>query len=181
FIPICVKLIQAYMALAAVLLFAGRLFYNAAPSLKSFRRSKGATMLLLLLAVGWFVLQLLSLPEPDLAGLPRLPVIIIFAGASLATYFVMPDFLSVRALGVLMLFLARQSLDAGYRHLPYSLVDASISYGLLVIFGFWWAVSPVAFNAHCDWVLASPARHKTLGVILYSLAIACIVQAALLP
>ncbi len=169
------------MALAAVLLFGGRLFYNAAPSLKSFRRSTGATMLLLLLAVGWFTYQLLNLPEPDLAGLPRLPVVIIFSLASLATYFVMPDFLSVRALGVLMLFLARQTLDAGYRHLPYSLLDASISYGILVIFGFWWAVSPVAFNAQCDWVTASPVRHKTLGVILYSLAIACIIQAAFLP
>ncbi len=169
------------MALAVVLLFAGRLFYNAAPSLKSFRRSTGATAFLLLLAVGWFTYQLLNLPEPDLAGLPRLPVVIIFSLASLATYFVMPDFLSVRALGVLMLFLARQTLDAGYRHLPYSLLDASISYGILVIFGFWWAVSPVAFNAQCDWVTASPVRHKTWGVILYSLAIACIIQAAFLP
>lgn len=168
------------MALAAVLIFAGRLFYNAAPSLKTFRRSSGATMLLLLLAVGWFTYQLMNLPDPDLAGLPRLPVTIIFSLASLATYFFMPDFLSVRSLGVLMLFLARQNLDAGYRQLPYSLLDAAISYGLLVVFGFWWAVSPVAFNDQCDWVVASPVRHKTLGVILYSLAVACIIQAATL-
>lgn len=169
------------MALAALLLFAGRLFYNAAPSLQSFRRSKGATAFLLLLAVGWFTYQLLNLPEPDLAGLPRLPIVVIFTFASLATYFVMPDFLSVRALGVLMLFLARETLDAGYRHLPYSLLNASITYGILVVFGFWWAASPVAFNAQCDWVTAKPIRHKTIGAVLYSLAVACVVQAALLP
>ena len=82
---------------------------------------------LLALAVGWFAWQLYTMPDPDLAGLPRNIVMIVFVGASLLTYIYMPDFLSVRCLAVLMLFLARLTLDAGYRQLPYSLLDASVS------------------------------------------------------
>ena len=75
-----------------------------------------------------------------------------------------------------MLFLARLTLDAGYRQLPYSLLDAGVSYGVLVLFGLWWASSPVAFNRQCDWVLATPGRRKTVGAICLLLAAACVAQ-----
>lgn len=169
-------LAQAYYALAAFLLLGGWLIFSGSPVLTTFRRDRGATLVLLFLAVGWFAWQLYTLPEPDLAGLPRNIVMAIFVGAALLTYVYMPDFLSVRSLGVLMLFLARLTLDAGYRQLPYSLLDASVSYGILVLFGFWWAASPVAFNQHCDWVLATPLRRKVVGSVWLALAVACVAQ-----
>ena len=73
-----------------------------------------------------------------------------------------------------MLFLARFTLDAGYRQLPRSLLDATLSYGLFVVFGLWWAYSPPTFLNQCDWVLRTPARHKGLGIILGLLAVACL-------
>ncbi len=169
-------LAQAYYALAAFLVLVGWLLFTASPLLRTFRRDPGATLLLLLLAVGWFAWNLHTLPDPDFAGLPRLPVMAVFIIASFLTYVYMPDFLSVRALGVLMLFLGRNTLDAGYGQLPFSLLDASVSYGILIIWGFWWAASPVAFNRHCDWLLATPLRHKMAGGIGLALGLACLAQ-----
>ena len=176
-----VTLAHAYYALAAFLLIAGWLIVADAPVLRSFRRSKTATTLLGFVAVAWFAWWLLNIPEADLAGLPRLPVIIGFVGFSLLTFVYMPDFLSVRALAVVMLFLARHALDAGYRQLPHSLLAASVSYGVLVLFGFWWACSPPVFCRQCDWVLATGARRKVVGALCFLLAAACVGQSFRLP
>ena len=172
-----VSLAQAYYALAAVLLLAGWLAWSGAAVLRSFRRSGFATAVLGLAAVTWFVAWLWFLPEPDLAGLNRNLVLAVFAAASLATFRYMPDLLAVRSLGVLMMFLARHVLDAGFTHLPYSLLAAALSYGLLVLFGLWWASSPPAFARQCDWLLAVPARHRLLGALLGALGAACVYQA----
>jgi hypothetical protein len=172
-----VTLAQAYFALAAVLLLAGGLVWSGAEVLRSFRRSGFATAVLGLAAVAWFVAWLCFLPEPDLAGLNRPLVLVVFAGASLATFKYMPDLLAVRALGVLMMFLARHVLDAGFTHLPYSLLAAAVSYGLLVLFGLWWASSPPAFARQCDWVLASAWRQRVLGAGLACLGVASVYQA----
>lgn len=171
-----VTLAQAYYALAAFLLLAGWLVVSDAPVLRSFRRSRSATVLLGLVAIAWFAWWLLNIPEADLAGLPRLPVVIGFIAASLATFVYMPDFLSVRALAVIMLFLARHVLDAGYRQLPASLLAASASYGVLILFGFWWACSPPVFCRQCDWVLATAGRRKVVGGLSFLLAAACVAQ-----
>ncbi|MEY3548490.1 MAG: hypothetical protein RLZZ552_857, partial [Verrucomicrobiota bacterium] len=86
-----VTLAQAYYALAALLLLAGWLIVTDSQVLRTFRRSKGATYLLGLAATAWFAWWLMNLPEADLAGLPRLPVVAGFIGASLATFAYMPD------------------------------------------------------------------------------------------
>jgi hypothetical protein len=176
-----VTLAQAYFALAAFLLLAGWLIVTEAPVLRTFRRSKAATYLLGLAAIAWFAWWLVNIPDADLAGIPRLLVLGIFLGASLAAFVTMPDFLSVRALGVLMLFLARVTLDAGYRQLPHSLLDASVSYGVLVLGGFWWACSPPAFCRQCDWVLATSGRRYVVGGLSLLLGVACVAQSFNLP
>lgn len=176
-----VTLAQAYYALAAFLLLAGWLIVTDAPVLRSFRRSKTATHFLGLVAIAWFAWWLLNIPEADLAGLPRTPVVVGFVGFSLLTFVYMPDLLSVRAVAVIMLFLARHCLDAGYRQLPHSLLDASVCYGVLVLFGFWWACSPPVFCRQCDWVLAADGRRKAVGGLSLLLAAACLVQSFRLP
>jgi len=49
-----------------------------------------------------------------------------------------------------------------------------VSYGILVLGGFWWASSPVAFNQHCDWVLASAIRRQLVGGLVFILGLACL-------
>jgi hypothetical protein len=176
-----VTLAHAYYALAAFLLLAGWLIVTDAEVLRSFRRSKGATIFLGAIAIVWFGWWLMNIPEADLAGLPRMPVVVGFIGFSALTFIYMPDFLSVRALAVIMLFLARHALDAGYRQLPHSLLDASVSYGVLILFGFWWACSPPVFCRQCDWVLATDGRRKFVGGLSFLLAAACVAQSFRLP
>ncbi len=176
-----VTLAQAYYALAAFLLLAGWLIVTEAAVLRTFRRSQAATYLLGLAAIAWFAWWLAQMPDADLAGIPRWLVLGVFLGASLATFVYMPDFLSVRALGAVMLFLARTTLDAGYRQLPHSLLDASVSYGVLVLFGFWWACSPPVFGRQCDWVLATSGRRYVVGGLSLLLGVACVAQTFLLP
>jgi hypothetical protein len=176
-----VTLAQAYYALAAFLLLAGWLIVTEASVLRTFRRSQTATYLLGLVAIAWFAWWLVNMPEADLAGIPRWLVLGVFLGAGLASFAYMPDFLSVRALGVLMLFLARHALDAGYRQLPYSLLDASVSYGVLILFGFWWACSPPVFGRQCDWVLATSGRRYVVGGLSLLLGVACVAQSFNLP
>jgi len=176
-----VTLAQAYYALAAFLLLAGWLIVTDAAVLRTFRRSPGATYLLGLAAIAWFAWWLVNIPDADLAGINRPLVLVVFLGASLAAFVYMPDFLSVRALAVLMLFLARVTLDAGYRQLPHSLLDASLSYGVLVLFGFWWACSPPVFVRQCDWVLAAPGRRRVVGGLSLLLGVACVAQSFRLP
>jgi len=176
-----VTLAQAYYALAAFLLVAGWLIVTDAAVLRTFRRSQGATYLLGLAAIAWFAWWLVNIPEADLAGINRTLVLVVFLGASLATFRYLPDFLSVRALAVLMLFLARTTLDAGYRQLPHSLLDASVSYGVLVLFGFWWGCSPPVFGRQCDWVLALAGRRHVVGGLSLLLGVACLAQSFRLP
>ena len=77
--------------------------------------------------------------------------------------------------------LARATLDGGYRQLPHSLLDASVSYGVLVLFGFWWACSPPVFCRQCDWVLATSGRRNVVGGLSLLLGLACVAQSFDLP
>ena len=166
-------LVQAYATLAAFLALAAGLVLADAQVLRSMRRSNLAGLLLGGAAIGLLGWHLWHLPEPDLAGFPRLPVTVIFVGAGLAAFVWMPDLIAIRGLGALMLFLARACLDAGWMHLPDSLLCAIVSYAFLVIPGLWWAASPGAFSTHADWVLATRRRRGAIGGNLAGAALAC--------
>jgi hypothetical protein len=176
-----VSLIQAYLSLAAFFLLSGWLVFSNASILQSFQRDRVITFFLLIITVAWFGWQIHEMPEPDLAGLPRNYVFWFFISASLLSYFTMPDLLAIRLLGVLMLFIARQTLDAGYRQLPYSLLDATLSYLFLVIMGLWWAMSPGVFYKQHKWISQNPTRYKYLGSVLFILSLACLIQIKFIP
>lgn len=164
---------QAYVALAAFLALAASLVLADSQVLRAMRRSPLAGLILAGAATGLLGWHLWHLPEPDLAGFPRLPVTVIFVGAGLAAFIWMPDLIAIRGLGALMLFLARACLDAGWMRLPDSLLCASVSYACLVVPGLWWAASPGAFSTHADWVLATSPRRRAVGGLLGALAGAC--------
>lgn len=171
------NLAQAYAAQAAFLAPVAWLVFADAAALRSVRRSPLAGVVLAGAAVALLGWHLWHLPEPDLAGFPRLPVTLVFVGAGLAAFIWMPDLIAVRGLGALMLFLARACLDAGWMRLPDSLLCASVSYAALVVPGLWWAASPGAFATHVDWILATSARRRLAGAVLGALALACAVAA----
>jgi len=166
-------LAQASLALAAFLAAAAGLAGWRPGILLALRRSPAAAVLLGLAAITLLGWHLLNLPEPDLAGFPRLPVLAIFVLGSLAAFVWMPDLLPVRALGCLMMFLARAVLDAGWMQLPHSLTNAVLAYALLVAPGLWWAASPGAFVRQTDALVARPLlRMVVTGVLLAAAAAA---------
>ena len=171
----------ASLALAAFLGLAGVVLLVAPDLLVRVRRSPLAGAVLGLAAVGLLGWHLAHLPEPDLAGFPRLPVLGVFVLAGLAAFIWMPDLLPVRALGCLMMFLARAVLDAGWMQLPHSRLNALLAYALLVVPGLWWATSPGAFVRHTDWLLARPVRRGALGVALILAATAALARDLLMP
>jgi len=171
------NLAQAYAAQAAFLALVAALVLVDAAALRSVRRSPLAGLALAGSAVAFLGWHLWHLPEPDLAGFPRLPVTLVFVGAGLAAFIWMPDLIAVRGLGALMLFLARACLDAGWMRLPDSLLCASVSYVLLVIPGLWWAASPGTFATHIDWLVASPLRRRLAAGLLGATALACALAA----
>lgn len=170
-------LAAAYIAQAVFLALVAGLLLADAQLLRFIRRSSIAGVVLAGAAVALLGWHLWHLPEPDLAGFPRLPVTVVFVVAGLAAFVWMPDLIAVRGLGALMLFLARACLDAGWMRLPDSLLCAAVCYLLLIIPGLWWAASPGAFASHIDWVLATSGRRSVIGGLLGLTAIACLLAA----
>lgn len=167
--------------LAAALALAGLALLAAPGIVRGFRRSPGAGAILGLAAVGLLGWHLWNLPEPDLAGFPRLPVFAVFVIGGLAAFVWLPDLLPVRALGCLMMFLARAVLDAGWMQLPHSALNAWLCYPLLVVPGLWWAASPGAFVRHADAALARPALRAGVAFLLLGAAASAAVRALTLP
>jgi hypothetical protein len=176
-LTVMTELSHAYLFQAAFLAITGILILTNANVLRTFRRSTVAGVLLAGSAVALLAWNLWNLSEPDLAGFPRMPVVVVFSIAGLAAFIWMPDLIAVRGLGALMLFFARGCLDAGWMKLPDSLLCASISYAILAIPGLWWAASPGAFSVHMDMVLATPLRRRATGVFLCLLAFAAVTSA----
>ncbi len=169
-------LAQASLALAAFLAAAGALVAFRPGALVALRRSRVAGAVLGLAAVALLGWHLLNLPEPDLAGFPRLPVLAVFVLGGLAAFVWMPDLLPIRALGCLMMFLARAVLDAGWMQLPHSLTNAVLAYALLVVPGLWWAASPGAFVRQTDGLLARPPLRKAVAGLLLAAAVAALLS-----
>ncbi len=171
------SLIAATWLLAGVLALVS-LQTLAAPHLwVSLRRSKLAGAVLGLAAIAMLGWHLGNLPQPDLAGFPRLPVLAIFVLGGLAAFIWLPDLLPIRALGCLMMFLARAVLDAGWMQLPASALNAWVCYLLLVIPGLWWATSPGAFVRHTDALLAHKTLRLSVGALLFLATVATTVRA----
>lgn len=175
------SLTAATWLLAGVLALAGMLLLAAPGLLVGLRRAPVAGVALGLAAVGLLGWHLWNLPEPDLAGFPRLPVLSVFVLGGLAAFVWLPDLLPVRALGCLMMFLARAILDAGWMQLPQSALNAWLCYGLLVVPGLWWAASPGAFVRHTDALNARPTLRGAIGAGLLLAAAAAGFRAVTLP
>jgi hypothetical protein len=171
----------AYFAQAAFLGAAGLLLFLAPAALRRLPRSPLAGIVLGLAAVALLGWHLWNLPEPDLAGFPRLPVTAVFVLAGLAAFIWMPDLIAVRGLGALMLFLARATLDAGWGRLPDSLLVAIVGYSLFVVPGLLWAASPGKFVRLLEGPLTRTVPRNVTASILLLVALLCLGQALVLP
>lgn len=175
------SLLWAYLALAAVLGLAAGLLGFAPALLRRLPRSPGAGLALGLTAVALLGWHIGNLPEPDLAGFPRAPVAAVFVLSGLAAFVWMPDLIAVRGLGALLLFLGRETLDAGWGRLPDSLLCAALTYAFLVVPGLVWAASPGRLVRLLERLDARPGLRRGAAAALAALALLAAAQGLALP
>ncbi len=147
--------------------------------LRDFPRSRSAGTVLILAAAIWSFLLVRSIDLGEFTGLRSLMLVAIPAGAVLAWIYV-PEFLAVRALGMLLLLAAEPLLESAVlRQEPTRL--------LVVLLGYAWASAglflvgmPYLLRDAIQWVTAVPLRWKLACVAGLAWGIAVLAAAMLL-
>lgn len=145
-------------------------FRIAETMLVNFPRSQKSAIFLLCCGLFWFLFRHVSnLGEADFGDYKLIIGLIgIFIGIS--SYFFISDFLSVRALCILVLFYSREVLDSAFLQEPSSrLFLVSITY-LLIVASLYFGAWPYRLRDFISWLLKKRSRSKYLGTffLIYS-------------
>ena len=150
---------------------AGFFFPGFKKSAFGFLRSQTAAYVLGAIALAWFVWLLWNLSEADF-GNYKMWLIALFGGAGLLSFKYIPDFLSVRALAVIVLLSMRQFLDAAFLQEPSSrLVMVVLAYAIIVIF-IWLGCLPYKLRDFFEWLYQKPQRPKVFASVVTGLGLA---------
>ncbi|HZF02318.1 MAG TPA: hypothetical protein VE344_10530 [Methylomirabilota bacterium] len=132
-----------------------------AASVRRFPRNLTAGIFLMLLATAWFAWNVNVEPISDFSAFKPYMLAAFIAVGVLSCIYVQ-DFLSVRALAVLFLLLAKLMVDTGRPHLGYSkwvLVIQIWAY-VLIVAGIWFTVTPWKLRDLLNWATATETRIK---------------------
>jgi hypothetical protein len=133
-----------------------------AATARRFPRNTVLGWVLTLLATAWFVYYVSLETVADFAPIKR-PLCIFFAAVGLATCIFVRDFLAVRGLAVLLLVLAKCTVDTARAvETDWRLVLVAWAY-LWVIVGMWLTISPWRFRDWIAWTTASEGRTRLLS------------------
>ena len=125
--------------------------------LRAFPRSKSAGMVLLGIATLWAFWLIATMDLGEFSSYRSGLKIVVPAAGLLCLQFV-DDFLSVRALGVLLLLLAEPLLEAAWlQHETSRLLLVVLAYGWIVA-GIFWVGMPYLLRDQIAWLLKSPNR-----------------------
>jgi hypothetical protein len=135
-------------------------------ALKSFPRSKSASVLLFGAAAVWFLYHIWHLSAADFGDYRGL-LFVGFAVIGGLAFKCMPDFLAVRGLCVLGLLGAMPLLDAAYMEYdhPQRLWMVSVVY-LGIALAIWVGAQPWRMRDFLDWLFARPGRARGLGGVM---------------
>jgi len=140
---------------------------------KSFPRSRGAATALLAVAAVWSFLLVRSIDLGEFSPLRNVMLLGIVAGSILAWIYV-PEFLAVRALGMLLLLAAEPLLESAVlREEPTRLLLVLLAYGW-VIAGLFFVGMPYLLRDAVTWLTEAPVRWKAAaaGGVAYGVALA---------
>lgn len=135
-------------------------------------RSREAGFVLFTLAAAWWFGLIASIDLGEFTNLRQLFLAVIGLGYVLTLVFV-PEFLAVRALGMLCLLAAEPVLEAAFLRPEQSrLLLTALAYAWAVS-GIFWIGKPYLLRDQIAWVSASPWRWRAaaLGGILYGAAL----------
>jgi hypothetical protein len=139
---------------------------------KTFPRSRPAATALLAVAAVWAFLLVRSIDLGEFSGLRTIMLVAIAVGAVLSWIYV-PEFLAVRALGMLLLLAAEPLLESAVlRTEPTRLLLVIVAYAW-VIAGLFFVGMPYVLRDAIDWVVAQPVRWKVacIGGLVWGFAI----------
>lgn len=176
--------LQTTGIVAGLLLIVGHLIALLRPGavmgfLKDFPRSRPAGTALILVAAIWSFLLVRSIDLGEFTGLRTVMLVAIPVGAVLAWIYV-PEFLAVRALGMVLLLAAEPLLESAVlREEPTRL--------LIVLLGYAWAGAglflvgmPYLLRDAIQWVTSAPLRWKAACVAGFGWGIAVLAAAVFL-
>ena len=142
---------------------------------KAFPRSRGAATALLAIAAVWSFLLVQSIDLGEFSPLRNTMLLAIVVGAVLSWIYV-PEFLAVRALGMLLLLAAEPLLESAMlRHETSRLLLVALAYAW-VIAGLFYVGMPYLLRDAIQWVTADRNRLKlgAIGGAVYGIAlVAC--------
>lgn len=146
----------------AAMAFGGRQVEHLA---KSFPRSRGMAVALMLAGGGWFLWRVLHLGEADF-GNYRLWLLAAFAVIGAGSFFHAPEFLAVRGACILSLLAAGELLAAAFMQDPAQrlLMVSTVYVGIALCI--WLAVSPFRVRDFLTWVYRPPARALQVGIAI---------------
>lgn len=153
---------------AGILLVATHVFAFLRPDqttawAKAFPRSRGAATVLVAIAAVWSFLLVQSIDLGEFSPLRNIMLAAIAAGAVLSWIYV-PEFLAVRALGMLLLLAAEPLLESAVlRHEPSRLLLVVLAYAW-VIAGLFFVGMPYLLRDAIGWVTTGRAGLK-LGAV----------------
>ncbi len=141
--------------------------------LSDFPRSRAWGLLLIAIAAAWSLYLVLTMDLGEFSTLRNVMTIGVVAGAVLAAIYV-PEFLAVRALGMLALLAAEPVLGAAFLRPELSrLLAVALAY-VWILGGLFWVGMPWILRDQIRWVTSSPARFRMVAAagLAYGIAIA---------
>jgi hypothetical protein len=130
---------------------------------KAFPRSRVAAAAFFGVGAGWFLYNIRHLSEADF-GQFRGILFVFFLAIAVASFFVVPDFLSVRGLAVLILLGASPLLDAAYMEFahPQRLFMVTAVF-IAVAAAIYLGAVPYRLRDFLEWLFRQPVRARALG------------------
>ena len=133
--------------------------------LTAFPRSKQATFYTMAIAMTWFSYRLLNLSPSDFGDYKHI-LLLLFLAITLASFYFVPDFLSVRATAGIALLIADALLDAAFMREPSErLFLVGFVYAMIVL-AFIIGTSPYLMRDSLNWLYKKALRVKLLAYSL---------------
>ncbi|OIO60291.1 MAG: hypothetical protein AUJ82_02385 [Verrucomicrobia bacterium CG1_02_43_26] len=135
--------------------------------LKHFLRSKNFAYLFFGFAAVLFLWNILQLGEADF-GEYKHWMFLFFAFITVGSFIWVKDFLAVRGLAIVTLFVSKAFLDAAYMQSPDSRLFLVSFVYLLILLALFLGTVPFYLRDFINWLFTKASRVKTFAVLIFS-------------
>lgn len=140
------------------------IFFNEATQkfLTAFPRSKQATLYTMAIAMAWFSYKIYNLSTSDFGDYKHI-LLLLFLAITLASFYFVPDFLSVRALAGITLLIADVLLDSAFMREPSQRLFLVSFVYLMIVLVFIFGTSPYLMRDAVNWLYKKILRVTILA------------------